>query len=156
MRKKIRFDASAHSSSNLRLEKITENDLALIHHCGIRDWNDQEFDQTRLLNYGKWVVNEDKSVIFVALGGGSFDVPEMYDLLYEGKRIRLECGGGGDRARTYTTRDDRTKECTVHARIKIPSELLDKRDFLLALIVEAFKVELGSALSGELVVEFRI
>ena len=154
---KIQVDATDQRGGDLRLEKIAESDLALIDRLGLKDWNDQAFDRTLLVKYGKWMVNEDKSIIFKGLGGGSFEIPEMYELVYEGQKIRLECGGGGDPAQTYSTREDQTKETRVHVkRIRVPPMFEARRDLLLGLIVKAFATLFGSSLSGELVVEFKL
>jgi hypothetical protein len=152
---RIRHDTSVHSDVNLRSEKITENDLVLINGLGLRDWNDKEFDREILVKFGRWVINEDKSIIFKGLGGGAFEIPEMFDFVYEGQKIRLECGGGGDPARTHATRKDQTQDCIVHVtRIRVPPTLVSKRDSLLTLIVKAFAVDLGPYVSGDVVVEF--
>jgi hypothetical protein len=153
--RRFSFDASLTRESKLRFAKITESDLSLIRQFGIKDWNGREFDKDLLLKYGTWVVNEDKSVIFKALGGGSCEIPEMYDLICREAKIRLECGGGGSRARRIVKNDDQIYDTTVFVtRIQIPPHLAHERDSLLALVSEALLVE--SRTSGRLTVEFNL
>ncbi|TPQ25343.1 hypothetical protein [Methylomonas koyamae] len=154
----LTFDASLSHNSKLRYEKITESDLSLIRQFGIKDWNGKEFDETILLKYGNWVVNEDKSVIFKALGGGSFEIPEMYVLIYEEAKVHLECGGGGHQAQRYVKNDDQIYDTTVFvSRIRIPPELAGEQDSVLALVVDAFAVwSRRSSSSGKLTVEFNL
>jgi hypothetical protein len=154
--KKLSFDASLPHKTILREEKITTDDLRLIDQFGIKDWNDKEFDRDILVKYGKWVVNEDKSVIFKGLGGGSFEIPEMYDLIYKGAKVHLECGGGGDQSKTYVKHADNSCDIAIFvSRIWIPPALSREQDEVLALIVEAFAVPYSSSpTSGKLTVNF--
>lgn len=154
--KTLTFDASIPHDTKLRSEKITANDLWLIDKFGIKDWNGKEFDRESLIKYGKWVVNEDKSVIFKGLGGGSFEIPEMYNLVYNGAKVHMWCGGGGDRATAFVKHADNSYDITIFvSRIWIPPELSREQDSVLALIVEAFAVDyLRSSTSGKLTVEF--
>jgi hypothetical protein len=156
--KTIRFDASIHHNAKLYSEKIAANDLWLIDHFGIKDWNGKEFDRDILLKYDKWVVNEDKSVILKGLGGGGHEIPEMYDLIYKGDKVHLWCGGGGNRASAFVKQADGSYDKTVFvSRIWIPPELSREQDSVLALIVEAFAVEyLSSSASRNLTVEFNL
>ena len=158
LKKKFDFDASLCRVSNLRLEKITEEDLALIRELGLRDWNDREFDERGLVAFCEWVVSEDRSVILMALGGGAFEIPEMYELIYKGERVRMECGGGGSPAWTFGKGYDLVSERTVFvSRIAIPSALSHDRDTVLKVAAEAFAVRsLSFATAGRLTVEFTV
>ena len=158
MARRFDVDASLCNNSMFRLEKITEKDLPLFRRLGIKDWNGKDFDEDILLKHGKWVVNDDKSVIFKALGGGAFEIPEMYDLIYKAKRIRLECGGGAAPARIFLKHDDQTYDQTVFvSHIRIPQELSHEQDSVLAVAVEAFAIySLMSSTPGKLTVEFNL
>lgn len=152
------FDESILHNTKLRSKKITADDLRLIDHYGIKDWNGEEFDRDLLIKYGKWVANEDKSVIFKGLGGGSFEIPEMYDLIYKGAKIHMWCGGGGDRAKAFVKHVDNSYDMTVFvSRIWIPPDLSCEQDSVLKLIVEAFAVcSLSSATCRKLSVQFNL
>ena len=78
------------NSPMFRKVKITEDDLPLFRQLAIKNWQDADFDEQLLVKYGNWVVNQDKSMIFKALGGGSFEIPEMYVFIYKGAEVRLE------------------------------------------------------------------
>jgi hypothetical protein len=146
------FDAGSLRSLKLRREKIMEVDLPLIG----RYWNEMESNKELLIKYEKWLVNEDKSVILRAMGGGSFEIPEMYDLIYKKEKIHLECGGGGDRAKIFVKKPDGSYDITIRvSQIRIPPELSQEEDALLAVIVEALAVEcFGSSRSGKLMIQF--
>ncbi|WP_457281616.1 hypothetical protein [Polaromonas sp. P5_D5] len=122
-----------------------------------RYWDDTESNKERLTKYGQWVVNEDKSVILRAMGGGSFEIPEMYDLVYKETKVHLECGGGGDRAKISVNMPDGSCDITIFvSHIRIPPELFQELTSLLEVTVEALAVDcFGSSRSGKLVVEFR-
>lgn len=156
--KTLSFDASIPHSAKLRSEKITADDLLLIDRFEIKDWNGNEFNRNLLVEHGKWVVNEDKSLIFKGLGGGSFEIPEMYDLIYKGARVHMWCGGGGERAAAFVKHTDNSYDITVFvSRIQIPPELSNEQDSVLGLIVEAFGVHyFESSTSGKLTVQFNL
>ncbi len=65
--KTLSLDVSLPRSSKLHREKITVNDLMLIDQFDIRAWDGKKFDKDILLKYDKWIVNEDRSVIFKVL-----------------------------------------------------------------------------------------
>ena len=146
------FDAGSPRSLKLRREKIVEVDLPLIS----LHWNEMESNKDLLIRSEKWLVNEDKSVILRAMGGGSFEIPEMYDLIYKETKIHLECGGGGDRAKLFVKNPDGSYDITIFvSHIRIPPELSREEDALLAVVVEALAVEcFGSSQSGKLTVQF--
>jgi len=148
----LNFDVSFLRNLKLRQEKIVETDLPLIS----RYWNDTEVNKGLLINWGRWIVNEDKSVILRGMGGGSFEIPEMYDLIYKEAKVHLECGGGGDRAKISVPNPDGSYHITIFvSRIRIPPELSQEEDSVLTVVVEALAVEsFGSAQSGKLTVQF--
>lgn len=156
--KTLSLDVSLSQTSKLKSEKITTNDLLLIDQFRIKDWNGKEFDQDLLLKYGEWIANEDRSVIFKGLGGGAFEIPEMYDLIYKGAKVHLWCGGGGDTAATFVRHADGCFDVTVFAsQIHIPPELSHEQESVLALLVEAFAVRyFGPLGSGKLTVQFNL
>lgn len=148
----LNFDVSFLRNLKLRQEKIVETDLPLID----RYWNDMELNKGLLVNYGRWVVNEDKSVILKGMGGGSFEIPEMYDLIYKEAKVHLECGGGGDRAKISVPNPDGSYHITIFvSRIRIPPELSQEEDSVLTAIVETLAVEsFRSSQTGKLTVQF--
>jgi hypothetical protein len=153
--KKFSFNSDHFSNSTLRLQKITENDLPLIRQLGLKDWSGKEFGDSLLVR--KWVVNENRSVIFMALGGGAFEIPEMYDLIYKGRKIRLECGGGGLPARQFVKNEDQSYENIVSVtHTLIPPELSHEQDSVMALAIEAFAAITPMSSPEKLTVEFKV
>jgi hypothetical protein len=122
----------------LRKAKITEADLPLFARYHITDWSGQVFEREALLRLGTWWVNEDKTVLFKALGGGAFEIPEMYALVCMGSKVHIECGGGGEPA-TVMEKTPRGYHTTVNvSHIDIPPVLLPHRDAVLDLVFHAF------------------
>ena len=111
---------------------------------------------SRYLNHAR--LREWLAMICLRRNGPDFPPQaEMYEFVYEGQKVRLECGGGGDPSRTSTTRKDKTQECIVHVSgIEIPPGLVNKGDNLLTLIVKAFEAHWRPYISGDLVVEFKM
>jgi len=142
----------------LRQEKITEADFALFYRYQLNDWSGRPFDPTSLLRLSTWWVNADKSVLFLALGGGAFEIPEMHALVCFGAKVHIECGGGGERANVFETREHGTNITVFVSRIHIPPELAPRRDAVLALVAQAFAATLGAGTpgaTGQLTVRFR-
>jgi len=130
-------DDIAHNG--LRNQRIGAADLPLFARHGITDWRGQPFDPELLCRLGQWWVNEDHSVIFVGLGGGSFEIPEVHALVWRGATVRIECGGGGLRATELNVNAAGGLAVVVHVtHIAIPPALADDTDALLAEVAQAF------------------
>lgn len=142
--------------TRLRTQRIEAADLPLFARHDLTDWNGQPFDPELLCRLGKWWVNDDKSVIFKDLGGGSFEIPEMHALVWRGAKVHIECGGGGDRACVLTVNAAGGLDVVVHVtRIAIPPELAHDTDAVLAQVAEAFAVRhLPAGAQGSVTVNF--
>lgn len=156
--KQVHVDLKHGGQVNFRREKITEADLPLFKRLEFRDWSNNEFDTSLLLHLLTWVVNPQKNIILKALGGGCFEIPEMYDFVYSGTKIRLHCGGGDALAKTFTEMPDKSIKITLHVTaIKIPTNLWEDQDIILRLAAEALTVEeFGSESAVALTVEFTL
>ena len=156
----VTVDSSSNAYLHLHAQKITEKDLALFDRYGITDWNGQKFNPALTLKYGEWLVNEDKSIIFKALGGGSFEIPEMYALIYKGVKVHIECGGGGKESIEFAKDNQQSHLVTVYvSRVQIPTELALEQEAVLTLISEAFAAYFfgsGSTSTGRLTVNFNM
>lgn len=142
----------------LRKEKITEADIALLDRYQLNDWSGRPFNTATLLRLSSWWVNADKSVLFMALGGGAFEIPEMHALVCFGAKVHIECGGGGERASVFETTEHGTRITVLVSHIHIPPELAPRRDAVLALVAQAFAATLGAGTPGttrQLTVRFR-
>ncbi len=125
--------------TRLRTQRIESADLVWFARHGITDWRGQPFDPELLCRVGEWLVNDDKSVIFVGLGGGSFEIPEMHALVWRGAKVHIECGGCGERATVLSVNAQGGLDVVVHVtHIAIPPELADDTNALLAQVAEAF------------------
>lgn len=156
--KQVHVELKHGGQANFRREKITEADLPLFKKLEFRDWSNNEFDTSQLLHLLTWVVNPQKSIILKALGGGCFEIPEMYDFVYSGTKIRLHCGGGDALAKTFTEMQDKSIKITLHVTaIKIPTNLWEDQDIILRLAAEALAVhEFSSNAEVALTVEFTL
>ncbi|MFZ6801354.1 hypothetical protein ACO0KZ_16280 [Undibacterium sp. Di24W] len=156
--KKVFVELKPDGESNLHREKITEADIPLIEKLEFRDWCGNEFDIPQLLRLSTWIVNQQKSIILIGLGGGCFEIPEMYDFVYNGIKIRIHCGGGGASAKTFIKMPDQSVNITFHVtEIQIPQELGQDQDAILTLAAEALAVEMfGSNAEVKLTVEFKL
>ncbi|MFT3734511.1 MAG: hypothetical protein QM776_05760 [Rhodocyclaceae bacterium] len=130
---------------------MLEADMALLDRYDITDWNKQKFDPDLIIKYGKWWVNEDKSIIFKALGGGSCEIPEMFSLVYQGVKVHIEYDRS--HARNYDSAPD-TRNVLI-SNVRIPAELTQDQDVVLTLIAEAFAAPyLSAGNTKKVVVEF--
>lgn len=102
-----------------------------------------------------WIVNPDKSAILIALGGGSFEIPEMYDFVYQGHKVRIHCGGGGMQAKSFTRKPDQSIGVTIRVtEMQMPPALEQDQHAVFALMAEAFAVEVyGADVDPTLLVE---
>lgn len=120
-------------------QRIAAADLPLFARHGITDWNGQPFDPALLCRLGQWWVNDDHSVIFMGLGGGSFEIPEMHALVWRGAKVHIECGGGGERATVLSVNAEGGLDVVVRVtRIAIPPALADDTDALVVQLAHAF------------------
>lgn len=153
----FRFDANIRKTSTLRLEKIEEENLPLIRRLKLLNWSGTKEDEASLIKSGKWIANADKTIVFHDAGGGSFEIPEMYDLFYSGLRVRLECGGGGLPCKWFGNLDKSDRKLTILVtKLDVPPELSSEHHALLALLAEAFAVRYMSPPNSSLEVQFRM
>jgi len=156
--KKVFVELKSDGESNLSHEKITEADIPIIEKLKFRNWCGEEFDIPQLLRLSTWVVNPQKSIILKALGGGCFEIPEMYDFVYNGVKIRIHCGGGTGSAKSFIKMPDQSIDITFHVtEIQIPQELEQDQDAILTIVAEALAIEMfGSNADVKLTVEFKL
>jgi hypothetical protein len=127
------------ADNGLRMQRIGASDLALLARHHITDWRGQPFDPELLCRLGQWWVNDDHSVIFMGLGGGSFEVPEMHALVWRSAKVHIECGGGGQQATEMRLNAAGGLDVVVYVtHIAIPPELADDTDALVVQVAQAF------------------
>jgi hypothetical protein len=153
----IRFNFDGHIGqlSTLRPETITKEDLPWIRALRLSGWT--RADEAALLQQGKWIANADRSIVFKGAGGGSFELPELYDLYYRGSKARLECGGDGLPAKWHTLAGESAAKLVVQVTgLHLPPPLEAERDTVLALMAEAFAVGHMNPHPAALTVQFRM
>ena len=142
----------------LQRQVITEDDWTLIERYGIKDWAGQDLNKALSLRLGaKWVTNHARSLIFMAVGGGAFEIPDMFDLVYKQARMRVYWGGGGDQKIAYERNPGGELSHITVFKVQpyIPAELAHERPHILRVIAEALAVnEFGQPCSVPLSVQF--
>lgn len=141
MGEKYSFDVSICDSSVFKHKKMDAEDILLIKELDIRDWDDKCFDYELKLKYGRWVVSKDRNMFLIGLGGGSFEIPEMFAFVIDRQKIKIECGGGGEPANIYTRlEDDRYNNEIRVSRLYMPDNLRNMKESILPKIAEAFAI----------------
>ncbi|WNS41733.1 hypothetical protein [Paenibacillus sp. MMS20-IR301] len=135
------FDASAWADSSFQTKKMDEDDLSLLQKYNVKTWDDKAFTDESILKWGYWTINDNRDRILKAIGGGSFEIPEMYTFIYNELKIKLECGGSGEPANTYKRHEDHSYDQQINiSRLIVPQELSASIDDIAASIAEALAV----------------
>lgn len=135
------FDKTICENSVFQYIKMEETDLKLLRHYNIAQWNGEDFRDESILKWGEWIINKDKDMLLKALGGGSFEIPEMYSFVYHGEKIQIECGGGGKQGNTFKHNEDGSfsKEVFI-SDVFIPCNLSSYLNDIKLNISEAFAI----------------
>jgi hypothetical protein len=141
MKNTFEFDSSICERTHFIYKKMDEKDLKLLKYYQIRDFAGKDFDEEYILKSADWVVHENYEMIFKTLGGGSCEIPDMYMFIYKGEKIRVESGGGGNRARIHTRNEDGSYDTKILiSLLSIPSDLSMETYEIQSNIAEAFAV----------------
>ena len=136
------FDAAVCESSSFQYKKMDIEDLRLLHKYNLKQWDDKVFADESILKRGHWTINGKRDKILKAIGGGAFEIPEMYTFVYNEVTIKIECGGGGDPARTFIRYDDGNYDEQINiSNIIVPNELSLLTEDILSSIAEALAIE---------------
>lgn len=116
-------------------EVVPERDVEFFESMNLKNcWGSGEF--LFLEGYTKWCADRDKNAYLVSIGGGyNGEMPNFYDLWWNGNIIRIEaeCGGKGN----YDTGVD---IIWFINRIPIPKKMWKSKEEIMKLIEEAFEV----------------
>jgi hypothetical protein len=93
--KTFSLDSKNWQPAMLSHQKIDTTDLDFLEKFQLTDWNGRVLDAEMLVKSGYWIVNDEKTLVFYECGGGSCEIPEMYELIFKEQKIRVYCGGGG-------------------------------------------------------------
>lgn len=140
MEKDFNFNQTICETSVFQYKKIIEADLKLLKQYDIKRWNNNNFETEEVLKRGKWIINSNRDMILIALGGGSFEIPEMYSFIYHGEKIQIECGGGGEQGKIFKHNEDGYSEDIFLSNVLIPFDLLSYLDDIKLNIAEAFAI----------------
>lgn len=141
MIKRFDFRRTICERSVFEHKKIDEKDLELLRHYNIKNWNDEDFDEELLLKWGTFIISKNRDMFLKPLGGGSFEIPEMYAFIYRDEKIHIESGGGGKDSKIFKKNNDGSyDEEIIISRIDIPGNIQSFRENAMAYIAEALAV----------------
>lgn len=106
MKKVFQFDKTICENSVFEYKKMDKTDLELLRYYNIIQWNNDDFEEEAILKWGKWIISQNRDMLLKSLGGGSFEIPEMYSFVYHEEKIHIECGGGGNQACIFKHDED--------------------------------------------------
>jgi hypothetical protein len=93
----------------------------------------------KICSYGEWVISDDGEYLLFGTGGGSFEIPEMYEFKYQDKVIHLSSGGGGLRSKIFTQDEGGTYSVQIFIDdFVVPKELLSEKQTVAQKIAQAF------------------
>lgn len=96
-----KFERSICDNTIFEVKKIEADDIEVLKAYGVRNWDDSSLNYEIEIKHGEWVVNEEKDMFLISIGGGSCEVPEMFVFGFKEKKYKYEFGGGGDRANIF-------------------------------------------------------
>jgi hypothetical protein len=96
-----KFERTICNNSIFKVKKIETADIEVLKAYDVRNWDDSNLNYEMKIKHGKWVVNDEKDIFLISIGGGSCEVPKMYSFGFKGKKYKYEFGGGGDDADIY-------------------------------------------------------
>jgi hypothetical protein len=143
MGKRYDFDVTICENSVFQYKKMDEKDLELLRHYNIKQWDGEDFENESILKYGKWVISKSKDMFLKGLGGGSFEIPEMYQFVFVGGIVHIECGGGGTSSRSFKHNKDGSYDEEIIISRTYYTNYNDKYDSIdvNATIAEAFAID---------------
>ena len=117
-------------------EIVPEKDYGFFESMGLKNcWNNDTFS---LSKDTKWCADRERNAFLVGIGGGHDDMPNFFDLWWNGYTIRMEVVETGNG--NYNTKVNIIWNIW---RIPIHKKIWNKRDEIMALINEAFSVYSG-------------
>ena len=117
-------------------EKVPEKDWEFFNSMELRDcWGTRKLSASQHL---KWSTNREENAYLVGIGGGYDDMPQFYDLWWNGNIIRMEVVEVS--SGKYSIGVDIVWNIV---RIPIPERIWERRNEVLELIKEAFSVYSG-------------
>lgn len=116
-------------------EIVQEKDYDFFKSMGLKNcWGTKP--RILLPGLSTWTADKVRNAFLVAIGGGCFDVPNYYDLWWNGYVVRLEaedCRSEGNRRESFRLVWDVYK-------IYVPKPVWEKRDLIIKMIEEAMLV----------------
>lgn len=143
MLKSFDFEIDICEKSVFEHKKMDKNDLELLRHYNVKQWNNEDFQDELILKYSKWVISKNRDMFLKGLGGGSFEIPEMYEFVFSGGKVHIEIGGGGNRGIIFKKYNDGSYDEKIIISRTYYTDYNDKYDSINvnAAIAEALAIE---------------
>ncbi len=136
---KFKFDPSSTTTTTFIRRKSQPSDAPFLLGLEFNNWAGGPLSHERICSGGEWVISDGGEYLLFGTGGGSFEIPEMYEFKYRDKVIHLSCGGGALCPNIFTR--DESGAYSVHIFIDgfiVPKELLSERENIATKIADAF------------------
>lgn len=143
MGKRYEFDVTISENSVFQYKKMDEKDLELLRQYNIRQWDGKDFKNESILKYGNWVISKNRDMFLKSLGGGSFEIPEMYEFVFAGGIVHIECCSGRTGSRSFKLNQDGSYNEEIIISSTYYRNYNDKYDSIdvNATIAEAFAID---------------
>lgn len=111
--------------------KVGEENRELWESIGWKNWGDEKMTFSR---HDRWSADKERNIYMQPIGG-FIDMPDYYDLFFEGRIVRMEvfCWTQGNRAEGVVF-------CWKIKRIYIPKSIWNKKEQVIHEINNSFKV----------------
>lgn len=117
-------------------EKVPEEDWDFFMSMGLKDcWGSNPLNVSEC---SAWCADRERNAYLVPIGGGFREMPNYYDLWWNGHTIRMEIGDGGNG--NYNVGVDLV--WFIH-KISIPKEIWQYKGEIMNMITDAFSVNEG-------------
>lgn len=135
-----KFKRNICDNTIFEIKKIDINDIELLKEYKVKDWNNEELNYENEIKRGKWVINKEKDMFLIGIGGGMFEIPQMFNFGFKGTNYVFSFGGGGDSAYIFEKLENEDyNETMVLSRdtISTKNEEMEKY-FAEAMAIQAF------------------
>lgn len=142
---RFQFDPSEKKTSTFVRRRREPSDVRYLAGLKFLNWAGGPLEHEKICSFGHWVISDEGECILFATGGGSFEIPEMYEFKYRDKVIHLSSGGGGLRPNIFTKDKNGTYSVQIFIDgFVVPKELYSEKEHIASKIAEAFFVEYSS------------
>jgi hypothetical protein len=142
---KFQFDPSQTITSTFNRRKREPSDVQYLVGLHFLNYMGGSLSHEEICSYGEWVISDDGEYVLFETGGGSFEIPEMYEFKYRDQVIHLSSGGGGLRSKVFTQDESGIKNLQIFIDgFVVPKELSSEKETVAQKIAQAFVAQYES------------